>query len=787
MSMLAAWVLYPLVLLALCAGVGLLVDMVCGRRLPGALVVPAGLAAIVVVGIFTTWDSALAPLTVPAVVLLAVLGAGLSWPWRFGRPDPWPVAVAIGVFLLFGAPVILSGEPTFAGYIKLDDTATWLAMTDRIIEHGRSLAGLDPSSYYATLKFNLAGGYPIGVFIPFGAAQKLAGGDLAWVFQPYLSFLAAMLSLSLWDIMRIVKRAPLRAGAAFIAAQPALLYGYAMWGGVKELAAAALVALCAALAPLAIRPGGDAVSGFLRARTWKNPETARAAAGLLREVAPLAIAAAALVGVLSPGGLVWIGPLLLALVVIAGRRLGPRPAAIHAALFAVLTGLLILPVLVTGIVPPTTKSLVGSNGEGNLRGPLSVFQALGIWPSGDFRLHPDAGVVTAVLVALAIAAVLLGLWAAWRRHAERPLLYASALVALAAIVVLGSPWAAGKALATAAPIALSLAALGALAALRLDRFAGGLLIVAIAGGVLWSNVLAYGGVSLAPYGQLVELESIGKEFAGQGPALMTEYNPYGARHFLREADGEGASELRVRVVPLRDGGSAEKGAAVDTDELDLNGLLEYRTLVLRRSPVRSRPPSPYRLVRSGRYYEVWQRPLEPTAGIPEHQPYGEGEEPAAVPDCGEIGGLGLLALQHQMRNVRLIAARHAPVYNATDGNLEVPRPGRYEAWLKGSARGSIELYVDGRKVGEVRQQLENDGGWLELGETHLGAGAHHAQLRIGGADLHPGSGGFPRPRTGPLLFSPAGAARGALVSVPVAESNRLCGKPWDWIEAVGSE
>ena len=101
-------------------------------------------------------------------------------------------------------------------------------------------------------------------------------------------------------------------------------------------------------------------------------------------------------------------------------------------------------------------------------------------------------------------------------------------------------------------------------------------------------------------------------------------------------------------------------------------------------------------------------------------------------------------------------------------------------------RGAIELYVDGRKIGEVRQQLDNDGGFIELGEAQLSAGAHEAELRFGGADLHPGSGGFPRPETGPLLFAPADDEAGEIVSVPVAESNRLCGKPWDWIEAVGS-
>ena len=110
MSMFVAWVLYPVVLAALCAGLGLLVDVLSGRRLSGTLILPVGLAAIVVAGQFTTLDDATAELTVPVVVVLAVLGAGFSLPWRFGRPDPLPIAVAVAVFAVFGAPVIFSGS-----------------------------------------------------------------------------------------------------------------------------------------------------------------------------------------------------------------------------------------------------------------------------------------------------------------------------------------------------------------------------------------------------------------------------------------------------------------------------------------------------------------------------------------------------------------------------------------------------------------------------------------------------------------------------------------------------
>jgi hypothetical protein len=762
--MLAAWAVYPLVLAALCGGIGLAVDLLSGRRLPGTLILPAGLAAIVVVGQFTTWADTTAELTVPLLVGLAVLGAGLSLPWRFARPNPWALAAALAVFCAFAAPVVLSGHPTFPGYIKLDDTATWFALTDRVMEHGRSLSGLDPSTYKATLDFNLAGGYPVGVFIPFGAAQKFVGGDLAWVFSPYLSFLAAMLSLGLWEICGTLLRRPQpRALVVFIAAQPALLYGYAMWGGVKELGAAVFIALAAALAPAAVRSGAR-----------------------YRDAALLALPAAALVGVLSLGGLVWLGPMLLALAFLALRRSALREAGLRALAFVAPLALMVVPVISSGLVPPTSSPLTDAHAEGNLSGPLSALQVLGIWPSGDFRFHPDASVVTAVLLALALLAALGALWFAWRTRRTMLLLYATTLLAAAAIVVVGSPWAGGKALATASPVALALVIAGAVLLGRADRLTGSVLLAVLAAGVLWSNVLAYGGVDLAPYGQLRELEQIGRRFAGEGPALMTEYNPYGARHFLRDLDAEGASELRERVVPLRGGGTVAKGFAVDTDRIDPAALLEYRTLVVRRSPVRSRPPSPYRLVFSGEDYEVWQRPAGYAAPPRESLPLGDGGEPAAVPDCARVTALAERALAQGGGGARLLAAQHAPVFDATAGTLEVPRAGNYRAWLEGSVRGSLELRVDGREIGQARHQLENEGGFIELGQVHLSAGLHEAQLHFGGADLNPGSGGFPRPATGPLLFAPIGGEEGELVSVPLDQSRRLCGRARDWIEAVGA-
>ena len=59
-------------------------------------------------------------------------------------------------------------------------------------------------------------------------------------------------------------------------------------------------------------------------------------------------------------------------------------------------------------------------GLGNLFGQISPFEALGIWPSGDFRLSPGDGAVPAFgyYLGAAFASILLALRArvCWRRR-----------------------------------------------------------------------------------------------------------------------------------------------------------------------------------------------------------------------------------------------------------------------------------------------------------------------------------------------------------------------------------
>src|SRR5262249_34199371 len=134
---------------------------------------------------------------------------------------------------------------------------------------------------------------------------------------------------------------------------------------------------------------------------------------------------------------------------------------------------------------------------------------------------------------------------------------------------------------------------------------------------------------------LHELQQIGARIAGQGPTLLTEYQPYGVRHFLRKADAEAPSELRARPIPLVDGETLPKSAYADIDDFQPSAVHDYRTLVLRHSAAGSRPPSDYSLVYRGNWYDVWQRkPGAPS--VLAHLALGSPIDAAGPANCADV-------------------------------------------------------------------------------------------------------------------------------------------------------
>ncbi len=646
MSLILPWVLFPLVLGALGLGWGRLVELASGARLEGALLIPVGLAAALVVAGTVTGFSAVAP----AAVTLTALGGGvgLALALRARRwPGGWPLLAALGALLAYGAPVLLSGQATFLGFIKLDDTGTWFNIVDNVMSHGRSVAGLAESTY--RLQIQQPGpAYPLGAFMLPGAARALTGIDIAWVFQPYLACCGAAVALSVYALIGPLVPGPrLRALLAFLGSQPALLYAYSLWGGIKELTAAFLLALGAALAAalLARRPA-----------SW-------------RELIPLAVAAGALIQTLGAGAAGWVAPALLFLIgVWVWREHGARAARGAAASGGWLVAITAVCVLPVWVVLSDFLSNKGhlidelfSSGQsahtklGNLIHPLSAWQLAGIWPIGDFRL--TAPTVQSVLwIGLTLIAALCALFLAVRRRSFGVPFYVAVALIGSGVVYFsgGTPWVTGKSLALSSPAVLVAALAGAGMLWGARRVAGprglarrigaGLVIAALGAGVLWSNVLAYHDAALAPRSRLTELQHIAKLVAGKSPTFMNEYEIYADRHFLREGAPVEPAEYRTVTLPLSNGVSLTKGAYADIDSFPLSTLEPYRSIVTRRTPTESRPPSIYHLVWQGRYYQLWQRAEPPERTILRHVPLGESN---SLPYCGAASsgriGTALLA------------------------------------------------------------------------------------------------------------------------------------------------
>jgi hypothetical protein len=526
------------------------------------------------------------------------------------------------------------------------------------------------------------------------------------------------------------------------------------------------------------------------------------------------VASAAVLGALSLGGVVWLAPLLLPALGLSALGRGWESALRRVLAYIGFLVVLAIPVLATGFAfigqATSASDLTRKNVLGNLFHPLSAFQFFGIWPTGDFRLSPARPDFAHVLILALIVAALAGGFFAWQqRVAELPIYVAGVTIGCALVVAFASPWVDAKAFATGCPAPVLLGISGAAVAFeRGHRVEGGLLAAAITGGVVWSNVLAYHDVTLAPRAQLVELEQIGKEFSGQGPTLLNEFSPYGVRHFLRNMDAESPSERRVRPIPLRDGTLLQPGTTADLDEFQLDALLLYRTIVLRRSATASRPPAVYQLVSTKRYYDVWQRP-EPTAStIVEHLPLGGRYQPVAIPDCAEVqrlasvagkGGMLATVMRPPVTKVELSPVPYPAqlersnedrrvVYLGAKATLEVnarvPTSGRYDVWLGGSFVGKLTLAIDGLALATRRHELNWPGQYSPMGELELAAGLHRLTLHYNGPDVHPGSGGNPPFGAGPIVLSRVTSEDLPVTYVSPSRSRSLCGKTLDWIEAV---
>ena len=779
MSLAGGWLLAPLVLVALICGCGLLAERVAGRRLPGAVVPLLGLGVLIALtGPFVLLDET-AELAAPAAVLAAAAGFALSRPWRDPRlraAVPWPVLVAAGAYLVYAAPSLLTGQGSITGYVKLDDSATWLALTDHVLEFGRDRSGVPLGSYARTLDAWLGTEYPVGAFLPLGIAAKVAGVDPAAPYQATIAVYAAALALGLFACARwmLTSRAA-AAGCAFAAVQASLLFGYANWGGIKEVCAASLLVTMGWLAHAAWRPGGG------------------------RELGLLAVVAGGSLGVLGLNGLAWAGPALLAGAAgwwRAGGR-GIRSMAIPAGVMVAAS----IPALATvDFLRNTTQGAISAQEDfGNLTQQPPLLQGLGLWPVGDFRVDPDP-LWPAVALALACLAGAYGTiaLAVKRRAWGMPVLLGVVLVGVVPAVVIGSPWVDAKALAVLSPIVL-LAALAYVAGRALPFAAAGALVAGAA--VVWSTQMVIRDVFVAPRERLAELQRMSDDPI-TGPVVLLDFEIYANRHFLRAFGTDGASDLRQRQVTRNDGSFFPALSTAEVDEVAPAELWAFRGIVRRRSPVSSRPPAAFVRAGTGEYFERWQRPAEAPQPL-RRMPLSTGLDPTAEPDCGQLRALSRVPGARELAAVErpspvlvdVLTGTLPPTWltNGTavprsDGDavvtVNVPTAGRWRVYVGGATLGRLEVLLDDRSAGVKRHELSHDGQWLRYANMQLDAGEHTVVLRYTAGFPQAGI-GDPSP-LGPIALAPAAAeAELPVLRVPPQRYRELCARRLDWVEALG--
>lgn len=829
MTIFLAWVIFPLVVGATGAGWGVLVEKLAGRRYPGALLIPLGLAAVTVVAGTITVPPATAPAAVPVCGVGAA--AGLIWgqPWR--RISVWPALAVLGVLLAYLAPVLLYGHPTWTGYLRLDDTATWFNVVDNVMAHGRSAAGLPASTYTLVMTGDVGAAYPLGAFMVLGVTHALAGTDVAWTFAPYLAWCGAALGLCVYALAEpLIASRGRRAVVAFLAAQPALLYGYGLWGGIKELTSAWLVALGVALAVPLI--------------------SQRPARG--RELLGLAVAAGALASTLSVGAAGWMFP---ALILVLGGWLWPafrarragwwRGPAISTGWLIGLTAVCAIPLwAVIGTFLSHDQGLFNAGQDtatrmGNLIQPLSGFQLGGIWTIGDFRLTAPSfptGPLVGLVIAVAIGAIA---FSVVKRRQLGLLAYAAVgLVSVAIYWLAGStPWVMGKSLAISSPVLLAVALIGA--GMLWSRFrrgvrrdvmlgsAGVALLAIMAFGVLWSNVRAYHDALLAPYQRMSELAHIGGLVGGHSPTFINDYEVYADRHFERAGAPTEPAEYRPADLPTTRGVLLVKTAYADLDSFSVSTLFPYRSIVVRNSPVESRPPSIYRLIYQGSYYELYQRPAVPRRRIVLHLPLGDqvtypycgaaengptlplcSIAPAAVPACSEVqrlarlataSGGSLVAYQRPLPVVIRGDDVQWPaqwIHDDVGHSLTADTPGTalahivlpdeqtYRLWLGGLFTRGFKVAVDGRPLGLVANQISDIDGYVPVARLRLRAGVHTVAITYPSASLGPGSGDNQYTTLDEIAFQPLQQPATQMLQVAPGNARTLCGRPLDWIEVV---
>ncbi len=421
--------------LAVCAAspaIGQAAIALCGARRWSWLAPAVGLALLCAV----CWGTVRLPghgsISAVCVLLLTVASIGYLWRRLEGGGGALRVGAPVAGIALLATALPFAAE----GHFGILGTSFNPDMSQHLLAADRLAAGEGSQLLHQ--------GYPLGPHAIVVAMHKGLGIGLVPGFAGLTIAVAVLASLTALTAFAD-QPAPLRIPASLVVGLAYMAASYFAQGAFKEtMQALFFLAFVLALREASTNP------------TWQE---------LQLRFLPAAVVAVGSVYVYSFPGLIWLfgAAAFWAIAEYARCYFASSAGGVDAGgpvLWAVL--------LFTVLVAPEIGRMIDFHsfetfdpngpGLGNLFGQISPFEALGIWPSGDFRLSPGDGAVPAFgyFLGAAFASILLayGAFLAWRRR-ETAILSGLAAAALAytAARLGGTPYTAAKAIEIAAPVA----------------------------------------------------------------------------------------------------------------------------------------------------------------------------------------------------------------------------------------------------------------------------------------------------------------------------------------------
>jgi hypothetical protein len=552
--------------------------------------------------------------TTAALVIAVATVTSLVWCAR--RPEHRPPLIGLGmaapVALLALVPFIATGRAGTLGVGFNNDMASHMAWVEAYMS--QAVAQVTP----------LPAAYPLG---PHAVVAALSTGLGSRVDLAFAGFTVALPLLSAWTALHALRR-PIWWGQLLVATvvgMPYLVAGYYGEGAFKEVLQAQFV---------------------LAVALWlEHPVPA---AGRWRW-APLALLVAGTVSVYSLAGLPWpvafLGLWLVARAVVRIHHSGVRTVAAefrgHLLGVAVAIGVLLV-VLVPTL--PQIKNVLALNiaksNLGNLVGPLSGWEAFGVWNNPDFRLGASPAFTGGMWTAFVLMLVIYGV--VWSLRQGRWMLPAAAGASSLIWVVSAhtqSPYVAAKALVIVSPLLLVLAALPL--AERPQRLSvewwviAPILALVLLARVSGSDLQALRIGAVGPTNHLVELRTLRGELHGE-PTLFL-----GNDDFIRwELAGVPvtAPVIGAQLLPIPPQKGWSYGMALDIDSVDAATINASDWIITTRDAAQSALPAQLHLVRTTADFALWRR----TGVVAPRQILNEGPNPGATLDCRTSAGRALI-------------------------------------------------------------------------------------------------------------------------------------------------